>query len=345
MEYCIDPEPAMACRRKCEIQRMVLATCLMIIGWLATARAAQSDPRVNAGTSPEIGDVSVKAPAPPTEQELAGNSLDEFVLHHATTHYVNTSTIGNLARWRGGKQSICPQTEGLSPGYNAFVTARLRALAAYVGAPVDSDPQCKSNVQILFTSNPQAKMDSVVKWATGPAFHNRYAGGGRDLIAFKSDHAIQGWYMTTGAGSAVLNTDVDLVGLSVQPIWPLITQKYIGSAAIGTRVAGGSGSGSGIGIVILVVDATKVVGSTIGTIADYLAMLTLSVAQSPDHCDPLPSILDLMSSSCGSREMPTAITAGDLAFLKALYYKNTGLGPSLSRSAIEDNMAGQFKLR
>jgi hypothetical protein len=345
MEY---RDPSIARRRKHEIQRIVLATCVITMGWLATARAdisAQSEPRVNAGASPEIGDVTVKAPAPPTDQELAGDSLDEFILHHATTHYVNTSTTGNLARWRGGKQSICPRTEGLSPGYNAFVTARLRALAAYVGAPVESDLQCKPNVQILFTSNPQEKMDSVTKWATGPAFHNRYAGGARDLIAFKSDHAIQGWYLTTGGGSAVLNTDVALIGLNVQPIWPQITQQYIGSGATGTRVGGGSGSGSGIGIVILVVDTTKVVGSTVGTIADYLAMLTLSVAQSPDHCDPLPSILDLMSSSCGTREMPTAVTAGDLAFLKALYYKNTGLGPSLSRSAIEDNMVGQFKFR
>jgi hypothetical protein len=74
-------------------------------------------------------------------------------------------------------------------------------------------------------------------------------------------------------------------------------------------------------------------------------MLTLSVVQTPDHCDSLPSILDLMSSNCAAREMPTAITAGDLAFLKALYYKNTGLGPSLSRNQIEDNMIRQFKAR
>jgi len=327
----------MARRRKYKILRIVLATCVITIGWLATARAA--------GASPTIGDVNVSAPTPPTDQELAGNSLDEFILHHATTHYVDTSTAGDLARWRGGKQSICPLTEGLTLGYNAFVTARLRALAEYVGAPVQSDPQCKSNVQILFTNNPQEKMDEVRKWATGPAFHNRYAGGERDLIAFKSDHAIQGWYMTTSGGAIVLNTDVTLVGLNVLPIWPQITQKYIGSVATGTRVGGGSGSGSGIGIVILVVDTTKVVGYTIGTIADYLAMLTLSVAQSPDHCDSLPSILDLMSSSCGTREMPTAITAGDLAFLRALYYKNTGLGPSLSRAEIDANMMRQFKLR
>jgi len=315
------------------LQRIVLAALVMAIGSIATAHAA------------EIGDVTVKAPTPPTDQELAGNGLDEFIVHHATTHFVDTTTTGNLARWRGGKQSICPVTEGLNPGYDAFVTARLRAIAAYVGAPVESDLQCKSNVQIVFTSHPQEKMDSITKWATGPAFQNRYAGGGKDLIAFKSDHAIQGWYMTTGGGSAVLNTDVGMVGFSIQPVWPQIAQKYIGSTATGTRVGGGSGTGSGIGIVILVVDTTKVVGYTIGTIADYLAMLTLSVAQSPDHCDPLPSILDIMSSSCGTREMPTGITAGDLAFLKALYYKNTGIGPSLSRAAIEANMMDQFKLR
>jgi hypothetical protein len=62
-----------------------------------------------------------------------------------------------------------------------------------------------------------------------------------------------------------------------------------------------------------------------------------------DHCDPLPSILDLMSSNCGKRERPRAMTAGDLAFLKALYYKNTGLSRSLTRSQIQDNMLRQFK--
>jgi len=222
-------------------------------------------------------------PSPPTDQELAGDSLHQFVTHHATVHHFNTGVTRNLAHWLGGKDSICPLTLGLDPGQDAFVTARLRALAAYVGAPVQSDPQCKFNVQIHFTNNPQERMDDVFKWAT-VYFRNRYSGGMRDLIKFTSDHAIQGWYMTTGGGA--INTDV-------------------------------------------------------GTICDYLAMLTLSVAQSPDHCDPLPSILDLMSSSCGTRERPTAITAGDLAFLKALYYRNSGSSPSSDE--IQDNMMLQFK--
>src|ERR1700690_1629599 len=101
MEYFLDRESPMARRRKYEIRRIVLTALVITIGLFATAaQSAQSDRRVSAGSSPEIGDVTVKAPTPPTDQELAGNSLDEFILHHATTHYVNTSTTGNLARWR-----------------------------------------------------------------------------------------------------------------------------------------------------------------------------------------------------------------------------------------------------
>lgn len=288
-------------------------------------------PDHHAGASPEIPDVTVMAAKSPTNQELAGNGLHQFVENHATVHYENTGTTGNLAHWRGGKQSICPQTEGLTPADNAFVTARLRAVAQYVGAPVQSDLQCEDNVRIVFTNDPQKIMKDVVEWAS-VYFGVRYPAM-RPLLAFRSDHAIQGWYMTTRRHSSVLNTDVGLLALGLQPLWPKIIPT-------GVQDYGDMG---GIGVVILVVDTTRVAGFRIGAIADYLAMLTLSVAQSPDHCDPLPSILDLMSSSCGTREKPTAITAGDLAFLRALYYRNTGIGSSPSRDDVEFTMAREFK--
>jgi hypothetical protein len=317
MKHSLDRELTMMRKRKSGVQRVILTAFVVTIGWLTTARA-----------SPEIPDVTVTAPGPPTDQELAGDSLYQFIVHHATVHNFNTGNRGNLARWRGGRQSICPLTVGLDPRYDAFVTARLRALAAYVGAPVQSDPQCKSNVQIVFASDPEERMDEIVKWAS-VYFRIRYSGM-KQLLGYRSDHAIQGWYMTTNGGSAVLNTDVGLLKLNLLPIWPQIAPRT------------GGGDTNGIGIVILFVDTTKVAGYPIGAIADYLAMLTLSVVQSPENCDPLPSILDLMSSSCGAREKPAAMTAGDLAFLKALYYLNTGLGRSLSSFQIQDNMLRQF---
>ncbi len=344
--------------------RMLL---VITIGWLATtfadlgdppraggyvyaastpaAQSAQSDPHVNPTASPQVPDVTVTPPTPPTGQELAGNGLNQFIVHHATVHYGDTGTTRNFARWRGGMQSICPLTVGLDPGYNTFVTARIRAVAAYVGAPVQPDLQCKTNVQILFTTDPKSAMNKVMDWASVYFRAGGWYARNRRLIAFTSDHAIQGWYVTTRGGSTVWNTDVALVGLDLRPVWPQITENYLEIDATGTLVGGSSGSGIGIGTVILIVDTTKVVGYTVGAIADYLAMLSLSVVQSPDHCDLLPSILDLMSSSCGRREMPTAITAGDLAFLRALYYLNTGLGPSLSRNEIQANMMRQFERR
>jgi hypothetical protein len=223
---------------------------------------------------------------------------------------------------------------GLDPGYNAFVTARLRALAAYVGAPVQSDVKCKDNVRILFTTDPQKMMDGVVKWASVYFRPGGEYARMRRLIAFRGDHAIQGWYLTSRRGASVLNSDVGLISLNLVPVWPQITPSAIEDY----------GDMSGISVVFLIVDTNKIAGEAIGTIADYVAVLALSVVQSPDHCDALPSILDLMSPSCGTRERPTAITAGDLAFLKALYYRNT-LGASPSRDQIQDHMARQFKGR
>jgi hypothetical protein len=313
-------------------------------GSTPAGQSAPLDSHPQASASQNPPDVTVMLPAPPTAQELAGDGLHKFIEHHATTHFEDIGTARNLARWRGGMQSICPVTSGLDPGYNAFVTERLRALAAYAGAPLQSDPHCASNVQILFTNDPRKSMEDVEKWASvylRP--QGRYARK-RRLLEYKGDHAIQGWYFVTTSGARVLNTDLALVGLDVWPLWPQVTQNYVDVGATGTRVGGSSGSGIGIGSVILIVDTSKVIGYTVGTIADYLSMLALSVVQSPDHCDSLPSILDLMSSGCGAREKPTATSVGDLAFLKALYYRNTGLGPSLSRDEIQDNMMGQFKL-
>jgi hypothetical protein len=127
---------------------------------LPTAPSAAPDPNASANAAPEIPEVTVMAPRPPTDAELAGDSLYQFIVHHATVHYFNTGVTGRLASWVGGKQSICPTTKGLNPEQDDYVTARIRALATYVGAPVQPGPQCEYNVTILFTNNPQEEMEA-----------------------------------------------------------------------------------------------------------------------------------------------------------------------------------------
>ena len=324
---------------------VAIAAAAPAFGTLARMGAPNGAGRPSVDTSPqatsnitpvgqtELPEIAVTAARPPTDEELAGNSLSQFVDHHATTHNFTTPVSRNLARWRTGMQSICPATTGLSANYNAFVTSRLRAVAEYVGAPVQSDRQCLDNVTVVFTDNPEQAMKGIVSWAEKYFQRNNHFQAIKRLIAYTSDHAIQGWYFTTRGGARVSNTEIAALPVDLLPIWPKIFPRNDGRDT------------NGIGAAVLIVDVRKIDGTPIGAIADYLAVLSLSVIQLPDHCDPLPSILDLMSSSCGAREKPTAITAGDLAFLKALYYKNTAWGGSPSRADIEGNMMGQFKLR
>lgn len=289
----------------------------------------------NASARPAFPDVTSISPRPPTDKELAGDSVYQFIVHHATTHFPKSQAIsGSLARWRGGRpETLCPVTLGLDAAYNTFVTARLRAVAQAVGAPVNPDPQCQDNVRILFTTTPDKIMSSVLKWA-GKSLGVGYPHQTERELEVSAAHPIQGWYVTAGGGQSILNADSKMIGpVNLLALWPY---------SIPTSLHGNGGIG-GITTVILVIDTGKVAGYTIGAVADYAAMVTLSFIQSPDHCDPLPSILDIMASSCSGREMPGGITAGDLAFLKALYFHNTGIGPTLSRDDIQLNMMRQFK--
>jgi hypothetical protein len=125
-----------------------------------------------------------------------------------------------------------------------------------------------------------------------------------------------------------------VAGIDLQALWPrVIPTSNQGSVEAGRSILG----------VVLVIDTKGMARITIGSIADYLALVSLTVIQNPDQCDPLPSILDLMSPACAARGSPPGITAGDLAFLKALYYKNTGIGGTLSRDSIQLNMMQQFQ--
>lgn len=287
---------------------------------------------------PRFPDVAAIAPAAPTAAELAGDGLSQFIVHHASTHYSASvgAATGGLLRWRGGRsETVCPETSGLGQDYDDFVSARLRAVAAFVGAPVHPDTQCVPNVHILFTTQPR----SAMQWVLDRGAHTlgvKFPHQMEKELDVSGQHAIQGWYITAGGGAAVLNADPQFIGgIELQGLWPRVIPS---SAYV-------NGGGRSILTVFLAVDTNKVAGYTIGAIADYLAVAALTVVQSPDHCDPLPSVLDLMAPSCASRGAPTSVTAGDIAFLKALYFRNTGLGRTLSRDEIEINMLQQFRDR
>jgi hypothetical protein len=74
-----------------------------------------------------------------------------------------------------------------------YVTARIRAIAAAVGAPHDDSVKCKANVLILFVLDPEKQAQSLLKSESASlGFH--YPSEANSFTVF--NHPIQGWYVT-----------------------------------------------------------------------------------------------------------------------------------------------------
>ncbi len=246
-----------------------------------------------------------------------------------------------LARWRA---SICPETLGLSPGFNSFVSARIGAVAAVIGAPHGEQGHCKVNVRILFTSEPKQVIGEIVK--RDPAFLGfHYAQQTQRAATF--DHPIQGWYMTAtqgDRGNIALDNPNPIQQTAAalnSPVARALQSGTTPGGRAGTRLA--TGQDSLLVHALVIVDTKGVSGYPIGSISDYLAMLVLSQTRSPDACGPLPSILDLMAMHCGTEKKPEAVTAGDLAFLRALYSMDLRENLSLETNDIQNAMMREFK--
>lgn len=296
--------------------------------WTVGSAAAEKE------TSP-LPDITVTAPRPPTDAELAGEAVPNFIASHATP----SALIGQLTRWR---TPLCPHARGLDQAFNDFVTARIRAVARSVGAPVNDSSACKANMEILFTLEPQKLLTEAVKQDSRIlGFH--YPHDKKALMTFT--RPIQGWYLTSTRnfrGVEILDDPMPLgaeEGGIGSPMGQLPGSK-IPPGEPGSRLT--NRISSQVVFAFIVVDANRIAGMTIGAISDYLSVLALSQSKTPDACGQLPSIIDMMASNCTRQEKVMQLTAGDIAFLKALYRTDLEQPLGLEKSDIQISMMRQF---
>lgn len=285
---------------------VVVATCPIAAAEAPSGGAAPADAVVVAST-PRMPAADVATAAP------------SFV--DART---KLTPISQVPRWRA---AICPQTQGLPPGYNEFISARIRAIAARAGAATDADKACKANIQVIFTDDPQKTATEVAehaRWLFG-AWHATSA-----MHKVKFTRPIQAWYATATLDS----TGRQLTDHPDAPVGLAGTNKKVFS---GSRL--GSERSSVFENAIVFADRGKVAGYDVGSIADYIAVLALSDVVPEEKCSSMPSIVDLLSPQCDSAKKPASITDVDLEFLKALYATEpTALG-AVERNDIARRMA------
>ncbi len=256
--------------------------------------------------------------------------LDRFVQSFAAP----TRRTGKLARWDDG---VCPTAVGLKPVFARYISQRLKTVAAEVGAPVNTSTGCKPNIEIIFTTAPQALMDNVRrKQASYIGYHDNSHQA--DELA-KVTHAIQAWYTTATRdlrGRPMVDSAA-LQGVGEQSNIQGDTSalEFGASAVTGSRL--GDGRRSTLYHVIIVAEPAKLLDHEIGALADYIAMLALTQLSSLDACQHLPSIVNLLAPGCSNPAQ--SLTESDLGYLRGLYK----MGPSSNLRGQEDAIASAMQ--
>ena len=241
-------------------------------------------------------------------QTVSDQTIGAFVDSHSAI-----TRLDKIARWEEG---VCPSLNGLPAGFTKFIIKRVRDVAASVGAPVNVDESCKSNIDIVFTTKPQALLDTVR--STRPVMLGYYDSSTQaDRMAVVS-HTIQAWHATQS---------VDLRGNK------LVDSRNFQSGAnsVSSNVLNSTGTRLGDGLhssyyhAIIVADPTKLGDAEIGTLADIIAMLALAQPAQEDACTELPSILDMTNPACRKDKSATTLTAADTGYLRGLYQTDPGV--------------------
>lgn len=314
------------------------------------AGAALAQPPANAAPSTSVAPVTVQGAMPKTitTQALA------FVQSRATAP---NPEIGQISRWH---DPVCVQVEGLAQAAQAnAIKARIESVAQSVGLPSPwGGANCKANVEIVFTDNPQGAMDEVAKRREDLlGYYHRHE---RDRLKTVS-RPIQAWYQTATRGGGGDNA---IVAFAITPPVssdPAATTRYhadfpgrtVGAVGVDDPETGApTGCGDAPNFtacltsefvnVFIVVDskALQAKGIGVGVAADYLVMLALSQPKSLDGCTALQSVLDLTATAaCPGRDRPDGLTAADAAWLTALYASDPEAKGAGERSEIANRMA------
>jgi hypothetical protein len=307
------------------LPRIALALGLSTAAACAQPAAAADPP--GKGPPSTVEGVTVQAPKKSYDRQI----------HDFVASSDAQTRIGQLPRWN---EKICPRTIGMTPEFDEFVSNRILAIAAKVGAPAGDRRSCKPNLLILFSSEPQALLDQVLKERPDAlGFH--YGAGEARRMAVVS-HPIQAWYATATQDlkGRVTPDDPDFDWTPTQSVDDILANA---TAAEGSRLR--SGLQSQFSSVLVIADGAKVAGRPIGALADYIAVLALTQSKALDGCRDLPSITNLFSAGCAQTLAPSEATAADIAFLRGLYSTNATLFGDVQQIAIASEMKRSLKAK
>jgi hypothetical protein len=255
--------------------------------------------------------------------------LGEFTKAFATP----TRITGKIARW---ERRLCPVVMGQNPNFTTFIMQRVKYVALAAGAPVNTEPSCTPNIEIVFTTTPQSLLDNVRK--NDPDYLGYATSSAQRDASATVTRPIQAWYTTEtvelNRGRSV-DTGLPLgEGIKVPNAGPDMYVPQFGRSN-GNHID--DGIHSSFNHILIVIDSTKLRGQKIVPLADYISMLALTQLNALDTCQQLPSIVNILAVRCD--HAADGLTQFDLAYLQGLYKMSAGRSHVLQRNEIADAMA------
>src|SRR5882757_547260 len=130
--------------------------------------------------------------AEPTENVTVSANKWREVFHKFTKAFATPTALGGkIARW---DRRICPIVVGQNSHYTTFIKQRVEVIALAAGARVNPEPSCEPNIEIVFTTTPQALLDNVRQHAV---YYLGYADSNAQLQKLATvTRPVQAWYTT-----------------------------------------------------------------------------------------------------------------------------------------------------
>lgn len=243
----------------------------------------------------------LKEPSPADEIVVEGKRVDAREIDRFVGALTPAPIGGQIGRF---ELEVCPAAIGLEPQQNQAIAARIRTVAAAVGAKVGK-ANCRTNLLVVASWQPQA----LIK-----AWRKKYPEYFRHLdqpvhLADPDGPAIA-WHVE-GRRTAD-GIDADIV------FNPQCGCRYYRSATTtASRLKSVTRPHFLMGVLVL--DKQRLGGLTATQVADYATMRLLARTRSDRlAASAAPTIMSVIEAEPGTM-VPVTLTSWDFSFLKALY--------------------------
>jgi hypothetical protein len=310
-------------------------TTLSLVSALAVCLSAQAFAQESEPVAAPSSTSGVEAAQGIDEVVVRGRRMSEveFDLQAYVRSFVDEVAalpIGRgFARWH---RNVCVGVHNLSTNPAQYLVDRISQLAVEVGLK-PGEPGCSPDVMIIFTTNGDETAGFIVD--SQPRLLRPGAGrAGMNLDSAAldefthTDRAVRWWHVSMPVDARIGTHAVRLPGDQAPPL------VNMGGGG-GSRVY--SASRDDMLYAVIVVDATKLRGTTWQQLGDYLAMVSLAQIDPQAHVGDFDSILNLFDNP----RAYSGLTDWDRSYMQALYAINQERVPQIQSNEVVSRMARQ----